>query len=108
MPDYARFGQFILDGAVIAGEPILPDGWLRDATIKRADIGEPGHGYGYQWWTNDDGSFDARGIFGQGIFIDPVTRLVIASSGNWPNAVEPDGRGPERQHFYRQIRNLVS
>jgi CubicO group peptidase (beta-lactamase class C family) len=106
--DYARFGQFILDGATIAGEAIVPDGWLRAATTKQADIGEPGRGYGYQWWTNDDGSFDARGIFGQGIFIDPATRLVIASSGNWPNAVEPETLGPERQQFYRDVRRLVA
>lgn len=105
--DYARFGQFILEGAMINGNPVVPEGWLRAATTKQADIGELGRGYGYQWWTNDDGSFDARGIFGQGIYIDPATRLVIASSGNWPNAVEPDLLGPERQHFYRAVRSLV-
>lgn len=106
--DYARFGQFILEGAVVDGASIVPEGWLLKATTKQADIGEPGHGYGYCWWTNDDGSFDARGIFGQGIFIDPATRLVIASSGNWPNAVEPDALGPERQRFYRRVRDIVA
>lgn len=106
--DYARFGQFILDGAVIEGESIVPQGWLASATTRQADIGKSGCGYGYQWWTNDDGSFDARGIFGQGIFIDPASRLVIASSGNWPNAVEDDTLGPERQQFYRRVRALVS
>ena len=106
--DYARFGQFILEGAVITGASIGPKGWLAEATTKQADIGEPGHGYGFCWWTNDDGSFDARGIFGQGIFIDPLARLVIASSGNWPNAVEPDSLGPERQRFYRRVRDLVA
>ena len=106
--DYARFGQFILDGAVIDGASIVPEGWLLEATTKQADIGKPGHGYGFCWWTNDDGSFDARGIFGQGIFIDPVTSLVIASSGNWPNAVEDEGLGPERQQFYRRVRDLVA
>jgi CubicO group peptidase (beta-lactamase class C family) len=106
--DYARFGQFVLDGAVINGASIVPEGWLLEATTKQADIGKPGHGYGYCWWTNDDGSFDARGIFGQGIFIDPKTKLVIASSGNWPNAIEDEGLGPERQEFYRRVRNLVA
>lgn len=108
LQDYARFGQFILDGAAIDGKPIVPDGWLSDATTKQADIAEPGRGYGYQWWANDDGSFDARGIFGQGIFIDPAARLVIATSGNWPNAVEPNTLGPERQQFYRRVRDLVA
>ncbi len=106
--DYARFGRFIADGGRIAGRSILPEDWIATATTHQADIGEPGHGYGYQWWTNDDGSFDARGIFGQGIFIDPATRLVIASSGNWPNAVEPETLGPERQQFYRLVRAIVS
>jgi CubicO group peptidase (beta-lactamase class C family) len=47
-------------------------------------------GYGYQWWTCDDGSFAARGIFGQGIFVDPARQLVIASNANWSdNATDP-------------------
>ena len=107
LPDFARFGQFIADGGVIDGAPVLRDGWLAEATTKCVDINEPGCGYGYLWWTNDDGSFDARGIFGQGIFIDRVAQLVIASSGNWPNAVEPETLGPERQQFYRRIRASV-
>ena len=57
--DYARFGQFILDGGRVDGRPILPDGWLQAATRKQVDIGRPGFGYGYQWWTRDNGSFSA-------------------------------------------------
>jgi len=87
--DYARFGQFILDGAKIAGKSIVPIGWLAQATTKQVDIGSPGHGYGYQWWTNDDGSFQAVGIFGQCIFIDPHRQLVIATNADWPNATDP-------------------
>ena len=105
--DYARFGQFIVDGFASNGSTIVPDGWIDEATRKQADISEAGRGYGYQWWTNDDGSFDARGIFGQGIFIDRARRLVIASSGNWSNAVEPDAIGPERQQFYRTVAAMV-
>ena len=36
-----------------------------------------------RWWTYDDGSYAARGIFGQGIFIDPKRMLVIAVNANW-------------------------
>ena len=86
--DYARFGQFILDGAMIAGKSIVPGDWLDQATSKQVDIGSPGRGYGYQWWTNDDGSFQAVGIFGQCIFIDPHRQLVIATSANWPSATD--------------------
>jgi CubicO group peptidase (beta-lactamase class C family) len=86
--DYARFGQFILEGAKIDGEPILPDGWLAAATSTRAETGAPG-GYGYQWWPLGDGRFQARGIFGQLIHLDPARELVIVISAAWP---EPRAR----------------
>ncbi len=101
--DYARFGQFVLRG----GGKIVPDGWFAAATTKQADIDQPGRGYGYQWWTYDDGSFAAQGIFGQGIFIDPKRRLVIASNGNWPKATDPDTVGAERERFYKAVQAAV-
>jgi CubicO group peptidase (beta-lactamase class C family) len=84
--DYARFGQFILDGAKIDGKSIVPDGWLDAATHKQAETGAPGAGYGYQWWTTDDGTFDARGIFGQTIHFDAKRKLVIVINSAWPVA----------------------
>jgi CubicO group peptidase (beta-lactamase class C family) len=82
--DYARFGQFILDGGRVGGRPVLPEGWLQVATRKQADIGRPGFGYGYLWWTRDDGSFNAYGIHGQVIHIDPARGLVIAMNSAIP------------------------
>ena len=84
--DYARLGQFVLDGARIDGKSIVPDGWFNAATRKQADIGRPGRGYGYQWWTSDDGSFDTIGIHGQMIHIDPARRLVVVINSAWPVA----------------------
>lgn len=100
--DYARFGQFVLDG----GRDVVPDGWFARAGTRQAEIGRPGFGYGYQWWTVDDGSFAAQGIFGQGIFIDPARQLVIASVGNWPSATDRT-RGAQRQAFYRAVQAAV-
>ena len=96
--DFARLGLFILNGARVDGKSIVPDGWLADATSARVDIGRPGRGYGYQWWTYDDGAFAARGIFGQGLFIDPKRKLVIASNADWRRRRErPRGQpGPRR------------
>ncbi|MDK2761533.1 MAG: beta-lactamase family protein [Sphingopyxis sp.] len=105
--DYARFGQFILNGGVAGGKQIVPDNWLPSATTKQVGIDLPGRGYGYQWWTNDDGSFAAQGIFGQGIFIDPKRKLVIASNGNWPTATDPDGVGAARETFYKNVQAAV-
>ncbi len=105
--DYARFGVFMLGGAMVDGKAILPDDWLSPATTKQADIGVAGKGYGFQWWTYDDGSYAAQGIFGQGIFIDPKRRLVIASNSNWPKATDPDTVGAQREAFYKAVQAAV-
>ena len=106
--DYARMGQFILEGARVQGQSILPDGWLQEATAKRADIGKPGRGYGYQWWTYDDGSFAARGIFGQGIFIDPARELVIVTNSDWAKAGSANNpQYAARETFYQSVRQAI-
>ncbi|MCB1690292.1 MAG: serine hydrolase [Halioglobus sp.] len=106
--DFARFGVFMLGGAKVAGKPVLPDDWIAAATTKRADIGYPGKGYGYQWWTYDDGSFAAQGIFGQGIFIDPARNLVIASNSNWPKATSRGTKvGAQREAFYQSVQAAI-
>jgi CubicO group peptidase (beta-lactamase class C family) len=87
--DYGRMGVFLLGGAKVKGQSIVPDTWLAEATRKQADIGAPGHGYGFQWWTNDDGTYDARGIFGQMIHIDPKRQLVVVINSAWPKATDP-------------------
>ena len=105
--DYARFGVFMLGGAKVDNVSILPDDWIAPATSKQADIAMPGKGYGYQWWTYDDGSYAAQGIFGQGIFIDPKRNLVIASNSNWPKATDPDTVGGQREMFYKAVQEAV-
>ncbi len=80
--DYARFGQFMLEGA----RGVVPDGWVAQATRKQAEIGEPGLGYGFQWWTHDDGTYDALGIFGQLIHVDPARKLVVVVNADWAQA----------------------
>ncbi len=108
--DFARFGLFMLGGGIAAGKPVLPDGWITEATTKQAGTDEAGdYGYGYQWWTMDEGSFTARGIFGQGIFIDPKRKLVIASNSNWPQATDQQGgdQAKKRVAFYRQVQRAI-
>jgi len=101
--DYARLGEFILDG----GKGVLPSDWLAKATTKQADIGIPGRGYGYQWWTYDDGSFAAYGIFGQSIFVDPKKKLVIATNGDWPTATDRKGLQPARDAFFKAVQAAI-
>jgi len=105
--DYARFGQFVLDGAKVGGRSIVPDGWLADATGTRTGIDRPGRGYGYQWWTYDDGTFAARGIFGQGIFIDPKRRVVIVANADWTGGATDKTASDAREAFYRTVLKAI-
>ena len=105
--DIARFGLFVLGGARVRGQGIVPNGWLAEATTERTGIGRPGRGYGYQWWTYTDGTYAARGIFGQGIFIDPVRKLVIVSNANWAGGASDRVASDAREAFYQAVQKAV-
>jgi len=106
LSDYARMGQFMMDGAQVDGKSVLPDGWIEAATHKQQDIKEAGRGYGYQWWTYDDGSFSAVGHFGQTIFVDPKRKLVIATNADFPSNNEHD-KMEHRFAYHRLVQQAV-
>jgi len=85
--DYARIGQFMVED----GAGVTPAGWVKEATsalLPIADDPEAG-GYGYFWWIRGD-MYDALGIFGQMIHVDPKEKLVIAINSAWPYATNTD------------------
>jgi hypothetical protein len=96
--DVGRFGQLILeDGEAFGGKRVLPSGW-RDlagqpdcaaTAFGRLTPGSPA-GYGYQWWVApplpsgvNNGTFSARGAYGQFIVVIPAERVVIAIQSAW-------------------------
>ena len=99
--DYGRFGQFILDGARVNGQPIVPENWLADATRTQVSTGT-NTGYGYQWWTRDDGTFEGRGIYGQTLHIDRARRLVIVINSATEQPTER-ASGRARQEFIAAV-----
>ncbi|XOV83993.1 MAG: serine hydrolase domain-containing protein [bacterium] len=73
--DYARLGLFALnDGKLADGTPVLAPGWMAESTEPSRGFA----GYGYFWWLSESGAYEASGIFGQGIYIHPQQRVVIA------------------------------
>ena len=88
--DYGRFGLFLLNGGVAAGEAILPDGWIREATSPKVLRDGTPLAYGYLWWTGTtaasqrDGAYVAEGICGQWLYINPAAQVVIAVWGAQP------------------------
>src|SRR5699024_2886475 len=79
--DYARFGQMFLQEGAYQDQQIVPASWVRESTRPSANTEEDQPGYGYFWWTPDrtsDGEYFARGIYGQYVYINEDTKVVIA------------------------------
>jgi CubicO group peptidase (beta-lactamase class C family) len=104
--DFARIGQLVLDEGRIDGRSIVPDGWFAAATTTQVATTTPGRGYGYQWWTNADGTFAAIGIHGQLLHVDRARKLVVAINSAWPVATSTE-RSATRQKMLGTIAALV-
>ena len=101
LADYARFGQFVLEGG---HGSVAPD-WFARAGASQVKF-ELGFGYGYQWWTYPAGAFGAVGIFGQSITLFPDEQLVVVILSNWPKATGADLTVP-RAALFAQIHAAV-
>jgi len=82
--DYARFGLFVQQDGQIDGKRLVPEGWFREAGSAHV-VGGKSVDYGYLWWPVPkgdpihQGAFEAEGIFGQFIYINPKEKLVIVA-----------------------------
>ncbi len=81
--DYGRFGLFLMNDGVAGGERVLPEGWVRDAGSSKT-IGGKVVDYGYMIWpfsatpgSVNEGAFQALGIYGQHIYVNPREHVVI-------------------------------
>lgn len=89
--DYARFGLMIMNGGTLGGTRVVGSSWVQQATTPKppattAQAG--GSRYGYQWWTPEgsDGAFEALGIFGQIVYVNPANRVIVVQNAAWPQA----------------------
>lgn len=92
--DMARFGEMMRLGGRFNGQQIVPAEVIDD--IGRGGNHDhfalagytllPGWSYRTMWWVthNAHGAYTARGIHGQGIYIDPVAEMVIARFASHP------------------------
>ena len=101
--DYGRFGLFLLGGGKAGGARILPEWWVADAGSPKV-VGGRTVDYGYMLWlmanasgTIHEGAFEARGIFGQHIYVNPRERVVIVV---WSALPKPTGRGAVRDEDF--------
>ncbi len=109
--DMARFGQMILDGGKAGGKQIVPEAAIARLRAggdreKFARAGFALEGWSYQcfWWITNDahGSFTARGVHGQTIWIDPTAEMVIVRFASNPIASNP-ANDPTSLPAYRAV-----
>lgn len=94
--DMARFGEMMRQGGRYNGHQIVPASVVAriQAGARPADFAAagykllPGWSYRSQWWIthNAHGAYNARGIHGQTIWIDPKAEMVIARFASNPKA----------------------
>lgn len=98
--DYGRFGLFFMNGGKINGTSILPEGWVKEATLPTTLKGGKSLDYGYMWWTAwtepsvKDGAYAAVGIQGQNIYVNPANNVVIVTFGAQPKPVDKEPIDP--------------
>lgn len=97
--DYGRVGLMMLNKGELGGTRVVSESWVHNSTTPDAPFlmpkpaganGEPTTGYAYQWWIpyGGEGVFEAEGIFGQMIYVNPTRRVVIVQTSAWPVADE--------------------
>ncbi|MBW8714712.1 MAG: serine hydrolase [Variovorax paradoxus] len=94
--DYGRFGLFVMNDGVAAGQQVVPVGWVTEAGTPKVPTGGNSINYGYLWWippsgpSAADGAFYANGIMGQQIYINRKEKVVIVV---WGAQTDPAGNG---------------
>jgi CubicO group peptidase (beta-lactamase class C family) len=95
--DLARFGEMLRRGGEYNGQRIFAKAVLDDTFVKGGDPekfkagGMPfraGYSYRNQWWMlhNADGAYEASGIHGQMIHINPKAEMVVVKLASHPVA----------------------
>lgn len=78
--DFARFGCLYLNNGKFNGKQIVPYDWVRE-TLKMEKEVEPNIFYKYQWRSDKNKNFWAKGFLGQYIFVNPSKKIVIVRTG---------------------------
>lgn len=79
--DFAKLGSLYLHKGEWRGRQLVPREWVETSTTTTSANGGADF-YRYQWWIPaQDGTFNAVGILGQFIHVDPSRELVIVRLG---------------------------
>jgi len=98
------FGELYLNGGRANGTQIVPEDWVQDSLVRRAQSRrERSRYYGYGWWIREMAGHEAPyawGFGGQFILLVPELDLVVVTTSS-------SNPGPERRAHTRRIYDLV-
>jgi Beta-lactamase class C and other penicillin binding proteins len=103
--DYGRFGLMAMNGGILDSERVVSASWMKEATTPRllASTFNDGQSlsYGYQWWipSGNEGAFEAMGIYGQIVYVNPAKHLVIVLMSAWSQ--------PDNDASWEEARKMV-
>jgi CubicO group peptidase (beta-lactamase class C family) len=104
--DWGRLAMLLANDGKQGDRQIIPRDYLIEATdwhrhpaAFAPGTATPGYGYGYQFWTFPDESrrFALMGVYGQSIFVDPASKLVLVQTAVAKRA--RNGREPMGQEL---------
>ncbi len=114
--DLGRFCQLVLDEGKWKGEQVIPaktitrirEGGSKETFAKAGYDLLPGWSYRGMWWVSHDnhGSFAARGVHGQTIWIDPTADMVIVRFASNPVAANA-ASDPTSLPAYRAVADYL-
>ena len=111
--DYGRLGMLLANDGMRDGRQIIPRDFLLEATDWRRHPeafqprkATPYFGYGYQFWIypGDKRRFALLGVYGQSMFVDPGTKLVmVVTAANKTASADGTTLARERDALWRGL-----
>lgn len=109
--DWGRLGLLLANDGRVGERQVVPREYLLDATDParqppafRPRAATPYLGYGYQFWLLPlaERSFAMQGVYGQGLFVQPASGIVMVVTSVWqqPSGQQDPAPGQERNALW--------
>ena len=115
--DWGRLGLMLANDGKAGGHQVVPRDYLLDSTdLSRQPtpfvhtIAGGRLGYGYQFWLLPmrERSFRMDGLYGQGVFVQPATGIVMVQTAVWDIATSTRNSYMERDAFWIGVLKALS
>jgi CubicO group peptidase (beta-lactamase class C family) len=112
--DWGRLGLLLAQDGRVGARQVVPRDYLLEATDAarqppafRPGSSPPHTGYGYQFWLLPyrERTFALQGVYGQAVFVQPASGVVLVLTAAWPQASSRQDPGPaqERAAFWHGV-----